>query len=110
MLINDERVTCAFKGWQSNSDCNLYICYGCNKIMSDLKIKLVDSVTLDINNRKMSYYIYNENVTLSEMELNAPDTIFEKVQDTDERIVKFNYNFLCIRILFYTFALYLNNQ
>ena len=92
MLINDERVTCAFKGWQSNSKCNLYICYGCSKIMSDLKIKLVDSVILDINNRKMSYYIYNENVTLSEMELNAPETIFEKVQNTDERIVKLNYN------------------
>jgi hypothetical protein len=96
MLINDERVTCAFKGWQSNSECNLYICYGCSKIMSDFKIKLVDSVTLDINNRKMSYYIYNENVTLSEMELNAPETIFEKVQNTDERIVKLNYNKLHI--------------
>lgn len=92
MLINDEHVTCAFKGWQSNVECNLYICYGCSKIMSDFKIKLVDSVTLDINNRKMSYYIYNENVTLSEMELNAPETIFEKVQNTDERIVKLNYN------------------
>lgn len=92
MLISDERVTCAFKGWQSNVECNLYICYGCSKIMSDFKIKLVDSVTLDINNRKMSYYIYNENVTLSEMELNTPETIFEKVQNTDERIVKLNYN------------------
>ena len=94
ILEDDIYMTCVLKGWQSNSECNLYICYTCDSAIlgGNLKLKLVDNTVLGINNRKMSYYIYNDNVTLSEMELNAPDTIFEKVKDSDERIVKFDYN------------------
>lgn len=85
--------TYSFKSWHNDTDCNLYICYFCNKDeRNDLKLKLVDTTEIGVNNRKMSYYIYNETTTLSDLELKANSVIFEKVKDTDKRIVKFNYS------------------
>jgi hypothetical protein len=49
-------------------------------------------VEIGVNNKKMSYYIYDENITLSEIALNKTDSIFYKAEAKDERIVGFNYN------------------
>ena len=85
--------TYSFKAWQNDMECNLYICYFCDKNnQNELKLKLVDDAEVGINHRKMSYYIYNETTTLSDLEIKTNSTIFEKIKNTDERIVKFNYN------------------
>ena len=92
IFIDGDFAKVAFKGWEYNMDYNFYVCYSCNTLFNNIKLMLIDNGYIGVDNNKMTYYMYNENVTLSEIDINSPGDIFEKIEENNERIVKFNYN------------------
>ena len=92
ILTDGDEKKVAFKGWAHDMDYKLYACYSCEAIFKDLEIVEVDNSSISVNNRKMTYYMYNENITLSEISLNRKKMIFYKAKPFDERIVGFDYS------------------
>lgn len=94
ILKEDGFTKVAFKGWAYNMTYDFHICYSCapNILKNTLKIINMDNAEMGVNNRKMAYYMYNENITLSEIALNKAESIFYKAEPKEERIVGFNYN------------------
>lgn len=94
ILIENDFTRVAFKGWAYNANYSLHICYSCVPYLYKTPLKLIniDNVQIGVNNRKMSYYIYDESITLSEIALNKSEPIFYQAEPKEERIVGFNYN------------------
>lgn len=93
ILYDENNMKVTLTGWQNDSVFNFYVCYSCDRFAAiNPTMLLVDSGIIGVNNRKMSYYINSEDITLSEIDINSSKEILKKIDDNEERIVKFNYD------------------
>lgn len=61
---DDGMLDISFKAWENDAEYNLYVCYGCGK---QLDLMYISSHVVSVNNRRLAYYLYNENVTLTRL-------------------------------------------
>ena len=94
MVSEDGMMTFAIKGWDYNANYEFYICYTCSKGLTtdDLRLHFIDSYNLNINHNKMSYYLYDSDIALSDIDISSESEIIEINNTGETPIAVINYN------------------
>lgn len=96
IISENGMMTFAIKAWSYNGDYGFYVCHTCSKELrrDNLKIQFIDSYELDIKNNKMSYYLYDSDITLSDMDISSESKIIDIYYESDNKppIGVINYN------------------
>ena len=94
ILDNGDSYECSFNFWGERDDFSVYVCYTCSEVInndSNFKLYLIGRDSLNILYEKFSYYLYDEDVLLSDIDKNSKYDIIEIVQsDLNHYDISFN--------------------
>lgn len=91
----EKRNFLSFKAWEIGLTYDFYVCYSCkgpDTIINDTKAIYVGSNTVDIDYEKLSYYLYDENILLQNLDENNESVILNTIKNSEDKIAYLNYN------------------
>lgn len=95
IYANDDNFNISFKGWQYNKKYDFYVCYTCDdSILSDnvFNVRLINSDVIGVDFEKLSYFLFDKTVTLSDMDIKNQHTILKTIKKNKNKIAYIDYN------------------